>query len=585
MKKTKLTRSLLAACSIVALSAVMYGCAHTDSGPSQDELDAANEATAAAEAEAKISADATDAAVAAKVEADAAAETARIAREAADAAADKARLAQEAAEAQSALDAQAKIDADAAAAEAAAAQMKAEEEAAAALEAQMKAEEKAAAAEEAQMEAEDEEAAAAAELADKEAAEKAEMLGALYAGIFAADDSNVMALDFVAPRISASLGMMAGIAAPIAGDGMDAAFATTGTRMMLGDLGDWTGTDMSARNAPAGFSDHVQVYTDIEVGSEISFGTLFPGTAGVLDDEYNERDNIVNAGGLNDYQGLVEAMVENDDGEMEDAFQTGSGTRQHGDALRTTETIIIPGMFAGASGDFRCAKTANDCISVGTNAGTRFDGMWTFVVDSGEMATVPDGDFSHFGWWLREFDTGGKQVDVFHGSTEDMAPIVTALTGSAKYVGQAAGKAVINPQLPGEVLIGGTFTADATLTANFEAGPAATEPVDLKDGGVSGTINNFTVDGEEVDWNVALGFLSFTDDSNEVATPVGDPAGSDNNVTWSIDGEASTVPGGWRASFWGPGTDGVPGSVTGNFWAWYNDEVGRMEGAFGANKE
>ena len=41
MKKTKLTRSLLAACSIVALSAVMYGCAHTDSGPSQEELDVA----------------------------------------------------------------------------------------------------------------------------------------------------------------------------------------------------------------------------------------------------------------------------------------------------------------------------------------------------------------------------------------------------------------------------------------------------------------------------------------------------------------------------------------------------------------
>ena len=39
MKKTKLTRSLLAACSIVALSAVMYGCTHS-SGPSQDELDA-----------------------------------------------------------------------------------------------------------------------------------------------------------------------------------------------------------------------------------------------------------------------------------------------------------------------------------------------------------------------------------------------------------------------------------------------------------------------------------------------------------------------------------------------------------------
>ena len=34
MKKTKLTRSLLAACSIVALSAVMYGCVHSgDDGP------------------------------------------------------------------------------------------------------------------------------------------------------------------------------------------------------------------------------------------------------------------------------------------------------------------------------------------------------------------------------------------------------------------------------------------------------------------------------------------------------------------------------------------------------------------------
>ena len=68
MKKTKLTRSLLAACSIVALSAVMYGCAHTDSGPSQEELDAANAATAAAAAEAKANADAAAAAVQAKAD-------------------------------------------------------------------------------------------------------------------------------------------------------------------------------------------------------------------------------------------------------------------------------------------------------------------------------------------------------------------------------------------------------------------------------------------------------------------------------------------------------------------------------------
>ena len=40
MKKTKLTRSLLAACSIVALSAVMYGCVHNGDEPAPiDETD------------------------------------------------------------------------------------------------------------------------------------------------------------------------------------------------------------------------------------------------------------------------------------------------------------------------------------------------------------------------------------------------------------------------------------------------------------------------------------------------------------------------------------------------------------------
>ena len=42
MKKTKLTRSLMAACSIVALSAVMYGCVHSggdDSVPADDMTD------------------------------------------------------------------------------------------------------------------------------------------------------------------------------------------------------------------------------------------------------------------------------------------------------------------------------------------------------------------------------------------------------------------------------------------------------------------------------------------------------------------------------------------------------------------
>ena len=68
MKKTKLTRSLLAACSIVALSAVMYGCtsdgSENDLKATQDDLaqvemdaaKAAEDAKAAADAAAKAAA-------------------------------------------------------------------------------------------------------------------------------------------------------------------------------------------------------------------------------------------------------------------------------------------------------------------------------------------------------------------------------------------------------------------------------------------------------------------------------------------------------------------------------------------------
>ena len=38
MKKTKLTRSLLAACSIVALTAVMYGCVHSSDDPAPEPM-------------------------------------------------------------------------------------------------------------------------------------------------------------------------------------------------------------------------------------------------------------------------------------------------------------------------------------------------------------------------------------------------------------------------------------------------------------------------------------------------------------------------------------------------------------------
>ena len=135
MKKTKLTRSLLAACSIVALSAVMYGCVHSGDGPSQSELDAAEAAAAAAAAEAAAAAQAQEAAEAEAAAAAQAQETAEAeaaeaaeAQEAAEAEAEAAAKAQAEAEAQAAADLE---ETQAAAAEAAMAAMTASTEAAA----------------------------------------------------------------------------------------------------------------------------------------------------------------------------------------------------------------------------------------------------------------------------------------------------------------------------------------------------------------------------------------------------------------------------------------------------------------------
>ena len=79
MKKTKLTRSLMAACSIVALSAVMYGCAHSggDDAPAEPVVDMPEPDTSLMDAQdaamdgataADTAADAAEAAVAAQMD-------------------------------------------------------------------------------------------------------------------------------------------------------------------------------------------------------------------------------------------------------------------------------------------------------------------------------------------------------------------------------------------------------------------------------------------------------------------------------------------------------------------------------------
>ena len=165
---------------------------------------------------------------------------------------------------------------------------------------------------------------------------------------------------------------------------------------------------MLAANPPASLTDHVVVYTDVNIGTELTFDMLFPddsSATSVASTAYNPVTRIVSAGGLNMHQGLIMGNEDN-------VFQTGSGTKAHGTFGLNGEVIEFAGTFAGAMGTYRCteddgAAGAGDgaCRSSGTNLGTMLsdpdeteNGGWTFNPDAGENASVADSSYNYFGW-------------------------------------------------------------------------------------------------------------------------------------------------------------------------------------------
>ena len=367
MKKTKLTRSLLAACSIVALSAVMYGCAHTDSGPSQEELDAANAATATAAAEAKANADAAAAAVQAKADADAAAAAAATAAadaaaaEAADAkaAADAAAAAAATAAADAAADAKAAADAAAAAAATAAADAAADAKAAA--------DEAAAAAEAARQAAQDEADSLQGEVDD--AAEAAHMARArmLHMGIRGGEygsDTTVGMVQVNAREYADIIAVSAMHGAPdettvtitydtqmtpnIATDDVTymPAFAVTGTADEIDDT--WVGAVLTRTDIDASHKHDMTVYTDVAATVGPAFSTAFMVNAsGSLNIPAMTTDNTPVA----NYDPNIDADPFTNSNFVAHNFNMDDGSDV--DSL-PNNYVSHRGTYAGAPGEYRC---------------------------------------------------------------------------------------------------------------------------------------------------------------------------------------------------------------------------------------
>ena len=253
------------------------------------------------------------------------------------------------------------------------------------------------------------------------------------------------------------------------------------------------------------------------------------------------------------------------------AFPTGPGIRTH--EAGTDGTVSVAGTFDGAAGAYVCAPAmGSDCTSsirAGGGialAGGGADG-WTFVPDSGAMATRPDAEYSWFGWWQRAAG-GGYAFGAFHGGaggdTADFADFA-ALQGTATYRGPAAGRYVIAPVLGAAQA--GDFTASATLQVDFADAANA--------GSVTGTVDGFVANGESVGWSVALGSAALAADGS---------IGSAGTV-WTIgrqEGAATGSPA-WSGRLRDVDADKVPQTATGSFAASYGD-VGRLSGAFGATR-
>ncbi len=231
---------------------------------------------------------------------------------------------------------------------------------------------------------------------------------------------------------------------------------------------------------------------------------------------------------------------------------------------------VVRGSYYGATGGYTCGGT--DCTSQRTKDGIRLAGTWTWAADSGQKYDAADASYAEYGWWLDEGiavgDPANDRVGAWYLVTEGGTAVnltdTDTVTGTATYNGQAVGKAAYYHSQSGSN-IGGAFTADATLNADFDANM------------LSGSITGFDVGGMNPDWSVEL--MKYAIAGTGIATTE-----TEDRTKWTINGIAGDAGGSWSAHFYDtPTGEHQPSGVAGGFQAQYESD-GYMVGAFGAER-
>ena len=216
-----------------------------------------------------------------------------------------------------------------------------------------------------------------------------------------------------------------------------------------------------------------------------------------------------------------------------------------GDSSSPYASATTGGTYDSVGGKFSCTGDETACTVTRTDGTTAIGGTWTFKatnLNSGAPVNQDDA-YLYFGIWSSIPDSISGETYNFRyiagggAATGGDLSNFNTLTGPATFRGGAVGKYVTQGQVGGQNAKIGTFTATATLNADFGAADAA--------GTLSGSITEFRENGSLLEgWRVTLG--SSTDVG--VASTIADAAATGSTVA-NIGGLA--VGGSWGASFYG----------------------------------
>ena len=192
-------------------------------------------------------------------------------------------------------------------------------------------------------------------------------------------------------------------------------------------------------------------------------------------------------------------------------------------------------------------------------------------------------NYISYGWWMYTsedeseytasafFDEAGNAVTPTVGDLDDDT------SGTAKYVGGAAGKYALHNESAAGRNDSGHFTAKVTLEADFN---------DLS---ITGTIDEFMGADGMKPWSVELKEAVISPEG-VITSPLQDDVGTEDvdesaTTVWMIDEMAADPSGTWSGQFHDNSADkgdSVPKVATGMFFSEYGDE-GKMVGAFGVD--